>query len=614
MRLPLKKPVNEREFSFRLVLIVLVATAVSPPLQSQFTQRVDLATNGQQSRFGAELPSAPSTPVVSGDGRFVAFMSFSSTLVPGDTNGKRDIFLRDRRLGITERIDVSSGGGESLSGGSAFGIMVSPDGRYVVWDSSAPDLVPGDTNQMADVFVRDRVLGTTERVSVGPSGTESNGPSIRPSISADGRYVAFMSEASNLVAGDTNGLSDDFVYDRSSRTTLLVSESLNGMPGNGNSSLVAISGDGHSVAFISDASDLVAGDTNSSRDVFVRDLPSGATTRVSVSSQGVQGDGFSDHVSISKDGRYVAFASVAQNLVAGDLNHAADVFVHDRTLGTTERVSIASDGSDSAGYSDSPAMSGDGRYIAFQTTGKLTRADVGYYDIYVRDRALLTTSRVSVTNGNTQAHGDSNCPAMSEDGHTVAFSSSASNLVPGDMNSLDDVFVRDINATHCTYLCEAGVNGVTTCPCGNPPLGPGRGCDNSSATGGASLAASGLTYLSADTLEFRSEGESLGALSVLLGGRRLISSGAVYGHGVRCLSGSLIRLYAKRAFGGSITAPDRSAGEAAISVRSAYKGDHIHPGDIRWYVIAYRDGAISTGCSAGGSFNMTPSAEVTWWP
>src|SRR5213592_4033360 len=249
----------------------------------------------------------------------------------------------------TERVSVASGGtteGNDTSLGSA----LSADGRFVAFDSSATDLVAADTNGVSDVSVHDRQTGTTERVSVASHGAQGNGSSglvtfaFPPALSADGRFVAFVSAATNLVASDTNGATDVFVHDRQTGTTERVSVASDGTEGNAASAGATLSADGRFVAFHSAATNLVAGDTNATNDVFVHDRQTGITERVSVASDGTQGNKASSYPALSADGRFVAFDSDATNLVAGDTNGTTDVFVHDRQTGTTERVSVASGG------------------------------------------------------------------------------------------------------------------------------------------------------------------------------------------------------------------------------------------------------------------------------
>ncbi len=408
------------------------------------TERVSVDTAGN------EGDNDSYEPAVSADGRYVAFQSYASNLVAGDTGGYRDVFVHDRQTGATERVSVSTGGAQA-DGDSRID-AISADGRFVAFSSYATNLVAGDTNNMRDAFVHDRQTGVTERVSVGATSNEGNGESRGSAISADGRFVAFHSFASNLVAGDTNGLADVFVRDRQAGTTVRVSGDASGNQGNGDSSWPAMSADGRYVAFESSASNLVAGDTNSKRDIFVHDRQTGATERVSVGTSGSQGNGDSLDPTISADGRYVAFYSFASDLVPGDTNSKSDIFVHDRQTGATERVSVGTSGKQANGDSHKPAISADGRFVAFQTlASNLATGDINStYDVFVYDRQTGTTERLSV--GLTGGGGDgfSQWPAMSADGRYVAFQSVASNLVAGDTNDEADIFVRTLE------LPEAG--------------------------------------------------------------------------------------------------------------------------------------------------------------
>jgi Tol biopolymer transport system component len=334
-------------------------------------------------------------PSISADGRYVAFDSDVANLVPGDTNGLSDIFVRDRTAGVTYLVSKNSAGDQ----GNTYSVYpsVSADGRYVAFMSGATNLVYADTNGVADIFVRDRQTGTTTRVSRNSAGVEGNDGSFSPSISGDGRYVAFPSDATNLVAGDTNGVSDIFVRDRNTGTTYLVSKSSTGEIGNGYSTAPFISADGRYVVFDSYATNLVAGDTNGMSDVFVRDRQTGTTTLVSKSSTGVLGSGNSYYASISADGRYVAFYSYAVNLVTGDTNGVEDIFVRDRQTGTTTRVSKSSAGVEGDGDSIYPSISADGRYVVFYSAASnLVPGDInGAGDTFVRDRQTGTTTLVS---------------------------------------------------------------------------------------------------------------------------------------------------------------------------------------------------------------------------
>ena len=232
------------------------------------------------------------------------------------------------QAGGTVRVAVDSAGAQGNSG--SFVPSLSATGRWVAFASGATNLVAGDTNAATDIFVHDRKTGETVRVSVDSAGIEGNGDSSGPSISATGRWVAFQSFATNLVAGDTNEASDVFVHDRRTGQTVRVSMDSAGVQGNDTSSDPSISANGRWVAFQSFATNLVAGDTNGDRDIFVHDLTTGETVRVSVNSAGIQGNSESFFASLSAKGRVVAFTSDASNLVAEDTNGDSDVFVHYR--------------------------------------------------------------------------------------------------------------------------------------------------------------------------------------------------------------------------------------------------------------------------------------------
>jgi hypothetical protein len=368
-------------------------------------------------------------PAISDDGRYVAFGSYASNLVTGDTNFDSDIFVRDRQSGTTTRVSVVSGGAQADA--DSINPAISGDGRYVAFVSFATNLDPGGNNGfgIANVFVHDRQSGTTTRVS---NTNRKMANSATPAISDDGRYVAFQSPDANLVAGDTNSTYDIFVYDRQSGTTSRVSVVSGGAQANDGSINPAISGDGRYVAFQSVASNLAPGDTNGWHDVFVHDRQSGTTTLISGAAGGAQANSESRTPAISKDGRYVAFQSYASNLVAGDTNGTYDIFVHDRQSAVITRIS---DGEKITDAAFTPEISDDGRYVTLEASG----------DIFVHDRQSGTTTLVSVAVDGGQSNNASlEGPAISGDGCSVAFTSYASNLVANDTNaSYDtDVFAR----------------------------------------------------------------------------------------------------------------------------------------------------------------------------
>ncbi len=372
------------------------------------------------------------------DGRFVAFASGAQGLVTGDTNGKPDVFLRDRVAGTTTRVSVTSGGGQG--NGRSDLPSISRDGRYVAFFSQATNLVSGDTNGRSDIFVRDVVAGSTRRVSIPAAGGQANGDSSFPSISDNGQQVAFSSAASNLVSGDGNGLQDIFVRDLAAGTTSRVSVSSTGAGGNGPSIVPRISGNGDVVAFVSDAANLVPGDTNGSRDVFARVRSTNTTQLVSVGVGGAPADSLSADPALSRDGRYVAFDSSASNLVPGDTNGFQDVFVRDRLAGTTQLVSAWPSGTPSNMLSTAPDISENGQIVVFVSqlsdAGALT-------NVYRRTRGTGVTQLASVGLSGQPANNNSFGASVSPDGQHAGFTSTASNLVAGDTNNQQDVFVRE---------------------------------------------------------------------------------------------------------------------------------------------------------------------------
>jgi hypothetical protein len=303
---------------------------------------------------------------LSADGRFVAFNSNAPDLVPEKTNRRQEAFVRDRVEGVVHRVAVSSEGVAANS--TSFASGISSNGRYVVFTSGASNLVPDDTNGATDTFVRDLVAGTTERASVAADGTEADRASQNATISANGRYVAFASRATNLVEGGANGELNIFVKDRIEGDVYLASQSSEGVQGNASSFFPALSAEGRYVAFQSNASNLVPNDTNGRGDVFVHDIVTRETERVSVAWNGQQANDSSNRAGISADGRYVVFASHATNLVPNSATpniFPGDIYVRDRQRRTTERVSTTSAGEVGDRSSFTPQISPDGRYVIF---------------------------------------------------------------------------------------------------------------------------------------------------------------------------------------------------------------------------------------------------------
>ena len=452
-------------FSFRSsVLATIVATlaafpgavSAAPGDISLISVRLTGQTTSMYASYGAHI---------SADGHFLAFFSSSPDLVANFNNPYPNLFVRNLQTGVTEVERL-------LPSGTLFAandiVSISSDGRYLAFSSAAPGIVTGDTNGVGDVFVRDRQTGTTERVSLSSGGVQGAQVSYAPSISADGRYVAFASRAANLVPGDTNKADDIFVRDRQTGRTERISVNTAGTQGNGTSFAPTISPDGRFVAFTSKATNLAPGDTNGSSGVFVHDRQTGITERVSVGAGGAQANADSDHAAMSADGRYIAFVSNASNLVPGDTNAAPDIFVRDRQAGTTERANVnSSGGQTTVGYLiGNPSISADGRFVAFSSdAGNLVSNDTnGAADMFVRDRLTGQTLLASVGSGGMPANDSSTGGSLSADGRYLAFDSVASNLVPGDYNGLTDVFVRD---RQLSSLIVASTNNVKSTAAGS---------------------------------------------------------------------------------------------------------------------------------------------------
>jgi hypothetical protein len=407
-------------------------------------------------------------PAISGDGRLIAFMAYSYNLVAGDTNNSADIFVHDRVTGVTERVSVDSSGLES--NGDSHSPSISADGQFVAFASAASNLASGDTNGKDDVFVHDRSTGSTERISVDSSGGQANGDSVWTSISSDGRLVSFTCVATNLVAADSNGAPDIFVHDRTTGVTVRASVDSSGVQANGASEDSAISGNGQVVAFQSDASNLVVGDTNAKRDVFVHDLSTGITERVTVDSSGNEANRMSLLPSLSDDGNFVVFESDATNLVSNDTNYWRDVFIRDRKQGITERASVDSFGAEGDDMSALATVSGDGSLVGFSSWADnlVTNDDYYWWDVFVHDRVNGVTVRASVDSSGAEGNGHSGFyfnARLSSDGITIAFQSDASNFVNGDLNGCIDVFFHDLcTATASWGNYGAGFPGTTGVP------------------------------------------------------------------------------------------------------------------------------------------------------
>ncbi|MHB9112804.1 MAG: TolB family protein [Thermoleophilia bacterium] len=386
---------------------------------------------------------------ISADGRFVVFEG-SDNLVPGVPNGSSDIFSKDTQTGTITRISTSSEGVEA-NGASTFP-AISGDGRYVVFDSWASNLVPGDNNGVADIFRKDTLTGATIRISVSGSGVEADLSSSEASISADGQIVSFSSQATNLVPNDTNAVRDVFVRDIQAGTTMRASTTSLGAETAGSHDDPSISPDGRYVAFDSTSTTLVSGDTNAVEDVFVKEISTGTTTRASLSQAGAEGNGRSSDPAFSATGRYIVFASAASNLLSGDTNGQLDVFRKDLQDGSVIRPSLASDGTQTDNQSVYAGISGDGRFVVFESNAtNLVPGDTNASpDVFVNDTFTGDTVRVSTDIAGIEGDAGGDCwshSPISADGRLVVFASSSSNLVPGGATpSPRQIFIRHSDA------------------------------------------------------------------------------------------------------------------------------------------------------------------------
>ena len=444
-------------FCLALSLVALVAAA------SGAKDDVDLVSRGFSGGVKGDANSFD--PSMSADGRFAAFDSNSTNLHPQDPDSIRDVFVRDLEMTTTTLVSRADGVKGSKGNSSSFDPSIAADGRSVAFESAATNLQPDDDDAVTDVFVRDLETNTNTLVSRadGEDGPAGNGDSFDASVSANGRFVAFQSFATNLHADDGDVGSDVFVRDLETNTIMLASRASDGAKGDGESFDPAISADGRFVAFVSLATNFDPNDGDTTVDVFVRDLVMQTTTLVSRAggATGTPGDRDAFDPTISGDGRHVAFDSNSTNLHPGDLDDALDVFIRDLELSATILVSRAagSDGDKGNQASDNPEISLNGRLVAFDSLATNLHSDdddtVG--DVFVRDWQSFTTTLVSRADGAAGAagNGSSDIPAISADGRFAAFGSTATNLHPADSDITEDIFRRDVQAGTTTLASRS---------------------------------------------------------------------------------------------------------------------------------------------------------------
>lgn len=422
--------------------------------------------NGLQFYARGWLPSKTEL-IFSQDASKVALYWYSDISNDGAFTDFRNIFVKDFNTGVISPVSANASG--VLGNAESYNILLSPDGTKALFGSSATNLVVDDTNGVSDIFIKDLTSGDITRVSTVVSDVQANDSTYSGVFSSDGQMIAFSSAASNLVVGDTNGFADIFIKDLTNDVITRVSTVTNGVQANNASFAPAFSLDLTYIAFSSYASNLVSNDTNSQLDVFVKNLKTGEIIRVSTDSDGVEANGISLESVFSPDGTKVAFRSSASNLVAGDTNGTPDIFVKDLTTGIMTRVSTASDGSQANGYSDNAVFSPDGQKIAFLSSASNLISDDknNQTDLFIKDlntgvvsivRDPVNTSWVEWKSRWWRALIEVDAPNdISHDGNKQTFSSGASNLVANDTNGVYDIFVRDYSPI---AVDEGGVDTV----------------------------------------------------------------------------------------------------------------------------------------------------------
>lgn len=429
---------------------------------AQVTVRVGVGSGGVEGNGLGGYTEAP----ISDDGRWVAFDTRASNFAPNDTPSSEDVFLHDRFTGETLCASLTPGG--FAGGGRSYAPSLTGDGRYLAFMSTAI-LLAEDFDTLYDIYVLDRDLGTLVLASLDSQGVKGFDDSWDPNIAHDGRYVSFYSFAANLVPNDTNGFIDVFVRDLQLGTLERVSVSTAGVEANHASESGHLSVDGRFVLFDSFASNLVAGDTNGLRDCFLRDRLNGTTVRITETLGGGQATHHNFGYGVSADGRNACFGSQSQIYSPLDTNLAGDVFVRDMQTGLFELISVGPNGEIGDGGSGSASMSPDARWIAFSSVSSTFAGEPTFTfdsDIFLRDRVAGTTQLLSTNDVGVMGSGWSSYPLVSFGGNRITFKSEAPNLIPGDHNAQDDIFVRDLtlSVTPVSTYCQPKTNSSACVP------------------------------------------------------------------------------------------------------------------------------------------------------
>ncbi len=424
-----------------IVLTIVLNLHLPATWADSFTSRLNISSASTLAPQGLEANSHSfnTAAAISSDERFVVFSSDASNLVAGDRNDAADVFLRDRWFNQTTRISVDNSGAPGNADSTQ--PVISASGRFIAFSSKATNFVAGEANTVADIFIYD----TQTKQVRGINPLDSNGDSVNPSISADGRWIVFESLASNLVAGDTNNASDIFAFDSQSNQLTRISVNDAGVEGDGHSFHPMIAANGHAVVFESEASNLIAGDTNVTSDIFLHDLTTHTTQRVSQST--LQTDRGSYHPSIDAEGKLVVFESDATTLVENDSNAVSDIFIKDMTTGQVQRITSATgEQANSAAYY--PTISATGRYVALTTaaTNLVSGNANALFDVLRYDRQTQQLERVNVNVSGKQGNFQSlKLPmSLSWNGNYVVFTSNATDIVFGDNNLSFDIFAYQL--------------------------------------------------------------------------------------------------------------------------------------------------------------------------
>ncbi|MEV4927519.1 hypothetical protein [Streptomyces roseoverticillatus] len=420
--------------------------AAGAPHQGPRTERVSVAAGGAQGN--AESYTAG----ISADGRFATFRSRATNLTPG-TRDAVNLFVKDLRTGAVEQANVASDG--TPADDSSFDIALSADGRYAVFDSRAGNLSPGKRPGDTDLFVRDRKTGRTELLLENKQ--QQAGTSYEPAVSADGRFVAFTSDRTDLVPGPSTDPVAVYLRDRWKGTTQRVSVRSDGSQAGTRSAAPVISADGSKVGFLSLGG---LGEGEPARTAatapglarprlstfYVHDMRTGRTEPAARQRDG--SDAAASDIRLSPDGRYALFTTRSPDVVPGKTTQTSDVYARDLQTGATQRLSLAQDGSEARGDSSGPVLSADNRKVFFTSTALNLvpgGAAGGRQAVYVRDLRTGAVERLDVADDGTPSDGESSGVAADRSGRTAVFTSSAGNLVPGDTNKADDVFLRRVS-------------------------------------------------------------------------------------------------------------------------------------------------------------------------